>query len=359
MGGDGGVVATQRKFMRGYKHPGEEAESKNIKKHQRLRSTICSVSSKPLVEPIVACELGNLYNKEEILSHLINKTLNESFKHVRGLKDLKTLKFKLNPIYSNNNNNSSSMDSSSASQFVCPVTGDEFNGALPFVCVWSTGYVLSERAIKELGIESLQSEYGPFNAAADLVKINPMLLEDIQLMKANMEIRRLMYAQQKKESSSSSSSFMNKRKREKITAEDGEVLLTDGTENMKIASSHHGKLSKRINSADHSMMMIQSPTHQHHNAVVDTQSFVSGFTTQHATSSHPHHQQPQVSSSSASSLKSMSSAHHIVKNVLSKEIERQTEQSQVYRGLFHKDHEADKKDRDLFMSVAGIRYTLS
>jgi hypothetical protein len=44
MGGDGGVIATQRKFIRGAKSD-EQEEGKNIKKHQQQRTHECSQSS--------------------------------------------------------------------------------------------------------------------------------------------------------------------------------------------------------------------------------------------------------------------------------------------------------------------------
>ena len=193
MGGDGGTKAIQRKFMRGSKTPNELAlnEKQNVKEIQKMKSQLCSISNKPLMEPIVACELGNLFNKEEILMNLINKTLNITFKHIRGLKDLKTLKF-----HRRNGGPTSSSSSSFASStlgmneesvpFICPVTGDVFNGNLPFVFIWSTGYVLSERAIREIGIESLQGEYGPFHAI-DIIKINPMNDAEINILNSNME----------------------------------------------------------------------------------------------------------------------------------------------------------------------------
>jgi hypothetical protein len=46
MGGDGGVIASQRKFVRGTKSSDEtEKDSKNIKQQQITRSRICAQSS--------------------------------------------------------------------------------------------------------------------------------------------------------------------------------------------------------------------------------------------------------------------------------------------------------------------------
>ena len=45
MGGDGGVIASQRKFVRGTKNSDEEKDSKNIKQQQITRTRICGQSS--------------------------------------------------------------------------------------------------------------------------------------------------------------------------------------------------------------------------------------------------------------------------------------------------------------------------
>jgi hypothetical protein len=44
MGGDGGVIATQRKFVRGAKSD-EKEDGKNVKQNQIIRSTTCALSA--------------------------------------------------------------------------------------------------------------------------------------------------------------------------------------------------------------------------------------------------------------------------------------------------------------------------
>jgi hypothetical protein len=295
MGGDGGVKATQRRFIRGYKNPKDRDETRNIRDLQRIRSKLCCLTSKPLTQPVTGCELGNLYNKEDILKALIDKTLNENFSHVRGLKDLKTLKFTENPAYDNSKENEIQV----ASKFICPITGDEFNGSTPFSFVWTTGFVLSDRGIRELGIESLQTEYGPFTIT-DLIKINP-LPEDLPALRAQMEVRRTERTHKK-------------RKRDK-NANDESQQEHSLSDNLISHSSRLKKGQKRDLSS---------------------------------TSEHPISLLPSKISTSTNLVRAAS-----------EQVQMQRERSHVYQGLFHKDHEADKKDRDLFMSVAGIRYTLS
>lgn len=45
----------------------------------------------------------------------------------------------------------------------------EFNGIQPFVFIWSTGWVLSEKAVREIGVEGLNAEYGPFSES-DIIR---------------------------------------------------------------------------------------------------------------------------------------------------------------------------------------------
>jgi hypothetical protein len=176
MGGDGGTTATQRRFIRGYKNPEDKEESKNVKEQQRMRTQSCFFSSSRLIAPVVACELGNLYTKELILTALVEKTLGEipGLSHIRGLKDLKTLSFTSNPDYD------VSLESGGTyvAEYICPVTQLEFNGIFPFVVIWSTGKVLSEKAVREIGLEGLQAEYGPFEAI-DIVRLLPVTEEEI------------------------------------------------------------------------------------------------------------------------------------------------------------------------------------
>lgn len=187
MGGDGGTIQVGRKFLRGQEE--QKHESKDARYEQKVRSENCAQSSLPLVEPIVACELGHLYSKECLLTALVDKTLSKANSHVRGLKDIRQLV--LHPTTS-----SAGADDEAASKYMCPITQQPFNGILPFVFIWTTGHVLSEKAVAELGIESLQ-EYGPFTAD-DVIRLLPGEL-DLPAQAAAMEARRERSKRGKKE----------------------------------------------------------------------------------------------------------------------------------------------------------------
>lgn len=48
------------------------------------------------------------------------------------------------------------LDGPEPSQYMCPVTLQELNGSHSFVVLKTSGWILSEKAIKEVGIDSLQ-----------------------------------------------------------------------------------------------------------------------------------------------------------------------------------------------------------
>lgn len=50
--------------------------------------TRCQLSGEPLSPPCVCDQLGSLFNKDAVISALLSKTLPDSLKHIRKLKDL-------------------------------------------------------------------------------------------------------------------------------------------------------------------------------------------------------------------------------------------------------------------------------
>ena len=121
----------------------------------------------------------------------MSKSLLSSCNHIRGLKDVK------NAIFTRNNDNNNNDDTNNnANRYICPVTRVEFNGALPFVLIWSTGYVLSEKALREVGVDSLQAEYGPFKES-DIIKLIPRD-DDLVQLKNDMKSRRENVMNEKK-----------------------------------------------------------------------------------------------------------------------------------------------------------------
>ena len=46
----------------------------------------CAITGEPLCEPVACCRLGYIYTKENVLSALLDRRLNDSFSHIRRLK---------------------------------------------------------------------------------------------------------------------------------------------------------------------------------------------------------------------------------------------------------------------------------
>jgi hypothetical protein len=320
MGGDGGVIAANRKFMRGYKHKDDQVDKKNLKEQQRQRSNLCTLTTKPLVHPIVACELGNLYTKEELVKVLLDKLLPPALCHIRGLKDIKSLIFTPNPCLEDEKDQNVGVlggRSDYSSPYICPITRTEFNGSQPFVFIWTTGYVLSEKAIKEIGIEGLQAEFGPF-VKEDFIKLLP-LEEEMPNQLLQFEERRSLQKKDKKNKKKD-----NKRNRDVDINEDSNIK----------ESKNHGNNIKVDDSIYEKIIKIKDCNKK----VKPGEKTISGTKV--------------VNGSRLNKATSLvNDAKEIVKN--------QEVKSAVFKGLFHKDLEGDKKGRDLFMSVSGLRYTLS
>lgn len=168
-------------------------------------------------------------------------------------------------------------------KYICPVTLVPFNGVNSFVVIWSSGYVLTERSIRELGIESLQSEYGPFTEG-DIIHLLPSE-EELILRRARLQAE-LVVAQRKSK---------KKKRNEDLLVEQSNSVI---------------------------------------NQQVET------------------HTPKKICTSSSLST------HQVVGSAQSKN-QSHEERSQVYQNLFHKDADKKVSQRDLFISVGGLRYTLS
>ena len=159
MGCDGGTIPTRDELVKTKKNPEKkDKDSVRIYKWQH-----CNLTQDTLVRPIVACELGRLYNKEAIIKSLLRRKNvhysaedyvadNTSVDHIRSLKDIKELLLTENPVFAKHKSGPSLGDGtyvdSLMSPFICPITGLEMNGTYPFIFDWTTGKVLSERGYK-------------------------------------------------------------------------------------------------------------------------------------------------------------------------------------------------------------------
>lgn len=231
MGGDGGTISSSRLYLRGAgkashtaDHPSNALKRAKVEDAERARLILstCAISGtafnfSPKVNSadgggigavsaadIVACPYGKLYKREKALEALLERSQASPGNvatatlgpHIRGMKDLHPVRFHVVA-------DSSSKDVNWRRKKyvpVCPITGSEItSGNVPaFLIVRSkkkeggkstnseldeAPNVISEKAIKEMGIAGLQSEYGPFDEK-DIIRLAPPMtggvFEDIQ-----------------------------------------------------------------------------------------------------------------------------------------------------------------------------------
>lgn len=110
------------------------------------------MSQEPLQKPVVACELGRLYNKDAVIEALLDKSkATDVVSHLRSLKDVKDLKLTENPAWKEDEAVANGESDEQKAKWICPVVGQEMNGQFRFVFIWTCGCVFSERALKEIG----------------------------------------------------------------------------------------------------------------------------------------------------------------------------------------------------------------
>lgn len=171
------MIASNRKYLRGAgaaDHTADRQRGQNEKSSLLERMRTCHLTKAPLNftsstnNNIVACPYGRLYCKEAAVEALLrrqqddSKEVDELGSHIRGLKDLHAARFHVE--------NGSNVPS-------CPVTGVELNGKHAAFLIPKQGRdekvnVLSERALKEMGIGALQADYGPFEKK-DMIRLAP------------------------------------------------------------------------------------------------------------------------------------------------------------------------------------------
>lgn len=196
MGCDGGTIPRRDELVRTKKKP--EQKDKNAETVARWKH--CALSQNPLRKPIVACEMGKLYNKEAVIEHLLNKnnTSTEVAGHIKKLSDVKELNLTEKAGFeAKSNHKGDEYVDFNDSRYICPVTGVEMNGRQRFYILWKCGCVVSERAIKEVKSETCHKCGKPFEEN-DVIIINGSDEESEALREKMTERRRLAKLEKKK-----------------------------------------------------------------------------------------------------------------------------------------------------------------
>lgn len=182
MGGDGGVIASNRRYMRGAgtadtvgdvsKHGAGKDPALVAEELTRIMTT-CALTGQPLKfeeETIVACPYGKLYKKEAAVEALLRRKTHDTDElgdHIKGLKDLHEARF------------STTKGKDGTVVPICPVTEKELNGHIPAYLVLPGNpdevNVVSERVLTEM--KDLIEEYGPIERKIRLAPPEAVLEE--------------------------------------------------------------------------------------------------------------------------------------------------------------------------------------
>ena len=281
MGGDGGTVSTNRRYLRGAGSASHTADAKRSggaptdDERERLLQvmTTCTITGAALdltgsSGDIVACPYGRLYNREAAVQALLRRMESGAAAasgadgkaaepdigyHCRGLKDLYPVRFQ---VSQKEGNGSGSGPKYAA---VCPLTGVELNGSSPAILIVknkapkkkkskdndkaaqasqsdadASPNVLSERAIREVGVEALQEDYGPFDMA-NCIRLAPTVVGGVfDKVKSDLEAKR---AEEKK-------SKKDKKKKDKKRSEPGNAN-DDDAKRKNPASANGGFSTKK------------------------------------------------------------------------------------------------------------------
>ncbi|CAO2577499.1 Replication termination factor 2 [Lemmus lemmus] len=191
MGCDGGTIPKRHELVKGPK------KVEKVDKDAELVAqwNYCTLSQEILRRPIVACELGRLYNKDAVIEFLLDKSaekaLGKAASHIRSIKNVTELRLSDNPAWEGDKGNTKGdkHDDLQRARFICPVVGLEMNGRHRFCFLRCCGCVFSERALKEIKAEVCHT-CGVAFQEDDIIVLNGTK-EDVESLKKRMEERRL------------------------------------------------------------------------------------------------------------------------------------------------------------------------
>jgi len=173
---------------------GDAEEGVDPRRVRASRVRTCALSGAPLAAPVVADELGNLFNKLAILEAISARTLPTRLAHIRGLRDLVDCRL-TTPVGGKDTTEYHTGEAPAVA--ACPVSGQLLDGSKPFVVLRTTGWVLSQTAVDEVGLAALRDEYGPFEAS-DLIRVAPDDAE-LETLRHAMAARRDAAKQRRKD----------------------------------------------------------------------------------------------------------------------------------------------------------------
>lgn len=150
----------------------EQADAREL---GSIRWSCCTLTGEELRPPIVACELGALYNRESVLRFLLGKlsfpfnnqeAVQHAFGHITSLRSVFDVRLTPDPSVAARGGGAAAPVSASAMAgeatadaassgpraacFACPIVHCVADGRVPFVAMRPCGCVVSKRALKHL-----------------------------------------------------------------------------------------------------------------------------------------------------------------------------------------------------------------
>jgi hypothetical protein len=194
MGCDGGSIPVRSELVKTKQK--EETADKQVQ--LQARWTSCTLSKRPLKQPIVSCLLGKLYNKDAVLELLLDrKSYGDAdiiCPHIKSMKNVTTLK--LTPNTDTIPQQSAIIghftEKANRSSFICPISKKEMNGRNRFCYSLTCGCVISEQAIKTITSETCLVCNKPFSLD-EVILINPtteLEVKDAQSRLANFKAKK-------------------------------------------------------------------------------------------------------------------------------------------------------------------------
>lgn len=123
----------------------------------RQQWAVCGLSKAPLQEPVVADDLGNWYNMETLLAHLLGRKRQEGARrdkepsdpilHIRNLKDVTRLKLKRNPAFESQLSTKLGAEEKPL-PFICPLSSKVLSGSQRSVFLKTCGCAFTESALR-------------------------------------------------------------------------------------------------------------------------------------------------------------------------------------------------------------------
>ncbi|CAI2298383.1 unnamed protein product [Caenorhabditis sp. 36 PRJEB53466] len=170
MGADGGTIPKRCELVK--KKKKQEKLDKHVKNATKWRN--CQLTQLPLKKPVIACRFGKLYNKEDVINAILNKTIGKSASasHIKGPRDFVELKLTDNKDFKRGNVKGDDYDDVNQTEFICPITNVPMNGIHSFLVNWACGCVYSEKAQQEVKSENCHVCGGPYDATRAVI-LNP------------------------------------------------------------------------------------------------------------------------------------------------------------------------------------------